>query len=74
MKMNKEEKKAKESAQRLSKHLGGVPVAAAHGLIDPLNLSGTRLWYLIVWSGMRIDFPDSWEGYPVVRRPIPKLM
>jgi len=72
--MNKESVKAKESAKRLNEHLGGVPVGAAHGRIDVLDYNGTFQWFLIVWSGMRIDFPDNWEGYPVVRRAIPKLM
>lgn len=71
--MEKEEKeKAKEAAGRLSEHLGGTHVGSAYGLFN--RDDDDSQWFLIVWCDLKIAFPGTWEGYPVKKQEIPRIM
>ena len=60
--------KVKEASKRLEAQLG-VPVGSGYGF--PESLNDDPQTFLIVWSDVKVAFPDTFEGFKVVRRGIP---
>jgi hypothetical protein len=58
----------KAARQKLEKQIG-VSVGSGYGF--PESLNEDPQYFLIVWSDVEVEFPETFEGYRVVRRGVP---
>jgi hypothetical protein len=49
----------------------GLSVGSAYGF--PNKIEGEPEEFLIVWSDKEVKFPETFEGFRVVRRGVPRI-
>lgn len=58
----------KAASKKLEKQIG---ISIGSGFGFPESLNDKPQYFLIVWSDDDIEFPETFEGFTVVRRGIP---
>jgi hypothetical protein len=64
---------AREQLRAAAKKLAtqtGLSIGSAYGF--PNKIEGNPEEFLIVWSDKEVKFPETFEGFRVVRREVPR--